>query len=224
VFIPSLQRDVYFKPLSLQQQKEILKAGISSEIFNILEFNIILTNIIDQNSLEKYDFNLNDRAAIAIGLRSKFTTQPLELEDEKIDISSLASKTIAYDSNAFDEFVVEEGVVKLIAQTPSLRMDQAITKIQLARIKKTSSDNLPSIIGDMYIFEIAKYIQKLEIGEISQDLSLISFDEKLKIVEQLPASIITNLNKIINKKFKEPEDAYLTIGDKKISIDARLFV
>jgi hypothetical protein len=224
IYIPSLKRHVSFISLSLQQQKDILKTGMSTEIFNILEFNIILNNVIDQNSLEKYEFNLSDRSSIAIALRNKFTNQSLEIEDKTIDTNAIEANPIVFSDDAFNEFTIEEGILKIYAKSPSLKIDQSITKSQLARIKKVSNNEISNIIGDMYIFEIAKYIQKLEIGDLSQDLSLLQLDEKLKILEQLPASLITKLNKIINQKFKEPEDLYLTVDNTKIPIDARLFV
>ena len=224
IYIPSLQRVAPFKPLSLQQQKEILKAGISSEIFNVLEFNATFNSIIDQNSLEKNVYRLTDRPVIAIAMRNKFTSQPLDLDGTLIDTKIFENKVINFDSDTFNDFVIEEGSLKLLIQSPSLNLDQTITKLQLSKIKNTNKLDLTNIIGEMYVFEILKYIKGLCVGDLEQDLNQLSIEDRLRLVEQLPASIITKLNRLISEKFKTPEDEYLTCGDNKLSLDARLFV
>ncbi len=224
IYIPSLQRVAPFKPLSLQQQKEILKAGISSEIFNVLEFNATFNSIIDQNSLEKNVYRLTDRPVIAIAMRNKFTSQPLDLDGTQIDTKIFENKVINFDSDTFNDFVIEEGSLKLLIQSPSLNLDQTITKLQLSKIKNTNKLDLTNIIGEMYVFEILKYIKGLCVSDLEQDLNQLSIEDRLRLVEQLPASIITKLNRLISEKFKTPEDEYLACGDNKLSLDARLFV
>jgi hypothetical protein len=224
IFIPSLQREVSFKPLSLHQQKDILKAGISSDIFNILEFNAIFNNIIEQNSLERNQYKVQDRLVIAIAFRNKFTSQPLDLDDKKIDIESLRDKKINFETDAFSDFLIEEGILKIKAAAPALSLDQTITKLQLSKIKKTENIDIGAFISEMYVFEILKYIKSIHIGDLDQDLSILSIEDRVKVVEQLPASLITQLNNYISNKFKTPEDEYLTVDGTKLTIDARLFV
>lgn len=224
VKVPSLGRVVSFKPLSLQQQKDILKAGISSEIFNILEFNVIFNSIIEQNSFERNNYLLQDRSVIAIAFRNKFTSHPLGIDDENIDTKLLNDKNINFKQDTFNDFYVEEGSIKILAAAPSLKNDQIITKLQLSKIKKTNNADITNIIGEMYVSELLKYIKSVHIGDISQDLSLLSIEDQIKIIEQIPASIISKLNDAISEKFKKPEDEYLTIDGKKITIDGRLFV
>ena len=224
VFIPSLQRTVSFKPLSLQQQKEILKSGISSEIFNLLEFNVIFNAIIDQNSLEKNNYRLLDKPVIAFALRNKFTTQLLESEDKQIDTKIFIDKKLNVEASAFEDFFIEEGSLKITAQAPNIAIDQIVSKMQLGKIKKASNIDLTNIIGEMYVFEILKYIKTIQIGELQQDMSLLTIEDRLKLIEQLPASIITKLNALIAEKFKNPEEEYLTAEGVKLTLDARLFV
>lgn len=224
VFIPSLQRTVSFKPLSLQQQKEILKSGISSEIFNLLEFNVIFNAIIDQNSLEKNNYRLLDKPVIAFALRNKFTTQLLESEDKQIDTKIFIDKKLNVEASAFEDFFIEEGSLKITAQAPNIAIDQIVSKMQLGKIKKASNIDLTNIIGEMYVFEVLKYIKTIQIGELRQDMSLLTIEDRLKLIEQLPASIITKLNALIAEKFKNPEEEYLTVEGVKLTLDARLFV
>ena len=224
VFIPSLQRTVSFKPLSLQQQKEILKSGISSEIFNLLEFNVIFNAIIDQNSLEKNNYRLLDKPVIAFALRNKFTTQLLESEDKQIDTKIFIDKKLNVEASAFEDFFIEEGSLKITAQAPNIAIDQIVSKMQLGKIKKASNIDLTNIIGEMYVFEVLKYIKTIQIGELQQDMSLLTIEDRLKLIEQLPASIITKLNALIAEKFKNPEEEYLTAEGVKLTLDARLFV
>lgn len=224
ILIPSLNRLVAFKPLSLQQQKDILKAGISSEIFNILEFNAIFNNIIEQNSLEKNNYLLHDRPTIAMAFRNKFTTHALEIDEQTIDTSIFNDRHISFDKETFNEFYIEEGLLRIAAQAPSLQEDQIITKLQLSKIKKTNNIDITNVIGEMYVFEILKYIKSIQVGELKQELIALSIEDRIKVVEQIPASIITKLNDLITEKFKKPEDEYLTVGSKKITLDARLFV
>jgi len=224
VFIPSLQRTVSFKPLSLQQQKEILKSGISSEIFNLLEFNVIFNAIIDQNSLEKNNYRLLDKPVIAFALRNKFTSQLLESEDKQIDTKIFIDKKLNVEASAFEDFFIEEGLLKITAQAPNIAIDQIVSKMQLGKIKKASNIDLTNIIGEMYVFEVLKYIKTIQIGELQQDMSLLTIEDRLKLIEQLPASIITKLNALIAEKFKNPEEEYLTAEGVKLTLDARLFV
>ena len=96
--------------------------------------------------------------------------------------------------------------------------------MQLGKIKKASNIDLTNIIGEMYVFEILKYIKTIQIGELQQDMSLLTIEDRLKLIEQLPASIITKLNALIAEKFKNPEEEYLTVEGVKLTLDARLFV
>ena len=160
-------------------------------------------------------------------IRKEFLEQAQTLRNKvfkKVKPKIFNNKNLNVDINVFDEFLIEEGQLKIIAISPNIAIDQIVSKIQLTKIKKASNIDLTNIIGEMYVFEILKYIKTIQIGETSQDMSLLSIDDRLKLIEQLPASIVTKLNRSITEKFKNPEEEYLTVDGIKLTLDARLFV
>ena len=77
-------------------------------------------------------------------------------------------------------------------------------------------------VAMLYLIEIVKYIQKLEIGGQSVNMSEIKIPERINLVEKLPLAVYTDISNYI-----ETVNGYikslLTVGDGTVSVDALFF-
>ena len=69
---------------------------------------------------------------------------------------------------------------------------------------------------------VAKYIDKLTIGEDEVNMSQIKINERIKLVEQLPLAMYNEIAKFIEAINVYLRDV-LTVGDTVVSIDAEFF-
>jgi hypothetical protein len=69
IFVPSIGREVKFKPLNIKQQKDLIKTSMDGAISGA-SLSQVINNIILNNTEEQIDFKVYDRYAIAMGLRS----------------------------------------------------------------------------------------------------------------------------------------------------------
>jgi hypothetical protein len=222
VYIPSLRKEAKFKPLTLKQQKDILKSGINNDVSSALQFNIVINQIIKENSVEPYTYKVIDRIPIIIALRNKFSSDPLDLNGKKIDIQSLSNKRMDMDCDEI--FTCKENTLAISASIPCLDLDDKFNKKLLETIEKNNDAKLSNVIGDMYLYEITKFINTITVDDASINVSDLDFNDSLNLISSLPASTVSKLNNIISKNIRSAEEAYITVDDEKIPLDASLFV
>lgn len=228
IFVPSLNRKVKFKGLNTKQQKDAVKSALEKATAGV-SFSLLLNSILRENIQEPADLLLSDRSYIAVCLRVLSLSSTYKKEDEIINLDFVLNNNIPLPAELkIAEIIVDN--IKITASIPSLNRDNSInieSKKKLAPLP--DNDDLPKeAVGELYINELTKYIDKIDINNNGNVISII-FDElnlaqKTQLVEKLPLTINTKLIEFINSA-KLFEKGYFTNNGKEvdINIDPSLF-
>lgn len=234
VYVPSIDKEISFKPLNVKQQKSILMSGVDTEMEN-LSFSNTMNDIILENCLSsKKSLKIVDKALIMLQLRQKAVGDDLVLtqEDEsyKLSISQHVEEIrSSVNGPCKTSFVLDTEGVRITGETPDLATDTHYNKQFTKRIKKSNKSklNLTDVIGDIYIHEMVKYVKSVEIGDLVLDIDdSITVDQTIQVFESLPMKISNTLANHI-KTLREVEIKSATNStlpeNVQISIDASLF-
>ena len=77
-------------------------------------------------------------------------------------------------------------------------------------------------VGLLYIVELIKYINSLEIDDQVLDMSEIRINERVKLVEKLPLNVYSELSKFI-EAINIYNNSLLTVGEIELDIDSEFF-
>ena len=109
---------------------------------------------------------------------------------------------------------VAEGVLRHLASQKNIK------------IEVESTEELREIVGETFINELTKYINKITIGDNNLDLLTLDFKSRIKVVEKLPSNTINKVLKFIeNYRQKTKELTSISINglQKDLPVDASLF-
>jgi len=228
IFVPSLNRKVKFKGLNTKQQKDAVKSALEKTSAG-LSFSLLLNSILKENCQEKVEFLLTDRSYIAACLRV-LSLSPIYGKDEnKQDLTFVLTNNIPLPVELKTAEISEDNI-KLTLSIPTFIRDSIVnieTKKKLLPLP--DNDDLPKeVVGEIYINELVKYIDKLTIVD-NGAVTDINFDEltvlqKVQLIEKLPLTVNTKLLDYINR-VKLFERKYFTHNDNvvDVSVDPTLF-
>lgn len=249
VYLPSLQRDVPFKQLNAEQFKRILKTVIDTPIYNT-EFTTTFYSIIKENILDATvninKLNVLDKLLILIKTRiecisPEFTFNFSNQEIDNTTFLETIQKTISL-SEIYNSFVINKPQFSsqyytvqqhtILCDLPTLETENKLELELYKNIKLDIStpENIRTTIGETFINELSKYIQGIKSADKEINFDSFDFKTRVKIIEQLPTGVISNVLKYVEsyKKFIAP----LTIFNfknnnidviKELPIDATLF-
>ena len=242
IWIPSLNKEVSFKEMDAKQQKTLLKAAIDNTVYNSYFikafYDILKENVLDEG-ISIDDFTIVDKAFVALSLRNQISedlsVEFTKTQSEKINLNQLVSN--------FRNFVtpdVEKVDIKNDSFSISVSLGLPTIKDELdyeenfyKNYKKVedvkTTEDIQYIVSEAFIGETSKYIKVLSINETDYQYSLLTLNQKLRIVEKLPSGLIQKiLEKISN--WKTIIDSYITVSDstntlsKVITVDSLLFL
>ena len=226
----SSEEKVSCKFLTTIQLKELIKTVVDNPLTQSA-FNTCCTRIFKESTLVSPFLNVLDRLVFLLQTRinsiSPTTTLIRNEQSFVVDFADILNKLYQKKKSnplIFSTKTELEGKVSVIYGIPlleaELKLNEEIYKD--LQINAEDPNEMRKILGDSFINEIAKFIQVISIGDKSLDLSTISFANRLKAVETLPASLI---QKIINyiEIYKETVEECLTVEGKLITLDASLF-
>jgi len=234
IYVPSIGKAVMFSALTIKQQKDILKSAFDTKT-SIFQFIETFNRIITETCKEKIPFTIIDKAIIALYFKQCFFKGKsyLKKEDTFIEFdllehlkgiketpipADLASKTIA------------AGPITVECSIPTLAYESTIAAesrgIISAIMLDKKEENLKDAVGEIYIFEILKFIKNIKYvfnGEpVVIDLTVLPLKEKASIFENLPLTINNSVIDYI-KAIRNLEKPYLSVGDMTIVIDPVFF-
>jgi len=246
-FIPSLQKEIKFKQLTTEQLKCILKTVVDSPIYNsqfITTFNTIikencLDETVDTNKLTIYDKLLILFKTRVESISPEFTFQFTQEEIKENNLTftgepkttiNLKEHLVNYLKNKqiFLPEVIEYESCSLVCDLPTIETENKLEKElhKNVKIEVESTDELREIIGETFINELTKYINKVTIGSKELDLFSLDFKSRVKVVEQLPTNMINKTLKYIESyrnKIKELTSVNINGVVKDIPSDASFF-
>jgi hypothetical protein len=216
--IPSTNKSVSMLPLSVKQQKEIIKSGLEGNISGILVSNAI--NHILKNNCKDCQLLVIDKLPLIVASR----VQAFGNIYKDKDITPILSKTLTINV-PFQQKLTYKDIISAEVKIPTIDEDIAINNV-LISAHKTTEDGINVIASNLYIYEIVKFIKTLSIhqGETEETVNFdeLSIQQRATVVESLPA----NFNQLILnyiQSIRELEEKYLTLQDEPITIDVQFF-
>jgi hypothetical protein len=220
VYIPSLNQKVGIKPITLQQQKSIIESSVDSTL-GVLFFNNVFHKIIAENSsLDTSKFNTIDRVTIALSLRNKISPT-VNVEDKQYTLTDVLvaneqiKPSITPTTITTDKFTFHVSI-------PSLRYDNTVNAALLKKYNENDFKRsaLKSLIGDLFVYEIIKFVSQIDVVGSESTISLRNDNIKdcVVLIESIDSNEFTEVIKYINK-VREIEKQYTQIPGTQYYID-----
>lgn len=226
VYVPSAKRELSFKPLSVKQQKDLIKTGLDG-VLSGLTLSIVINNIVAENCTENYNFLVFDKIPIILSLRRQSFGNIFTVSDDDkqktFDLDKILSKDLKYSTDETSWKVEIDGVkLSINVELANLKDDTKINEFQLDKLKKLKDEQLSETIGSLFIYEILKFVTKIEVENEELDLTKLTLKDRLNVIENIPATFNNNVLEYI-QIFRKEESDYVTIDGESMPIDARLF-
>ena len=181
VYLPSLKKKVSTKPLNLKQQKDLISSVLDG-LKGTLDFSRTLNKIIIQNSGIS-DLKIYDKIPFIVTMRKN----ALGNKTSTVNLDKVIENFKKVPFKLKDEALVKFDNLKLTLKVPTLREENSIlTKCE--QDISTEQDQLKDGVGKLYIYELLKYIQSVQVDDDIIDLSDVKISERVNLVEKLPLS------------------------------------
>ena len=203
------------KPLNLKQQKDLISSVLDG-LKGTLDFSRTLNKIIIQNSGIS-DLKIYDKIPFIVTMRKN----ALGNKTSTVNLDKVIENFKKVPFKLKDEALVKFDNLKLTLKVPTLREENSIlTKCE--QDISTEQEQLKDGVGKLYIYELLKYIQSVQVDDDIIDLSDVKISERVKLVEKLPLSVYTEVSSFIEDINKYNSDL-LTVDEEEISIDVEFF-
>jgi hypothetical protein len=225
VYVPSAKKELKFTPLSVKQQKDLIKSGMDGTMSGLTISNII-NDIITNNCTEPHSFLVTDKFPIILALRKQsFGSNFILKEDEKevnFNLDDILNKNLVFSYETNVVISLEGTEIQVFLNVVSLEDDTKININQIEKSKKAKDEDISETVGSIFLYEILKFITKLKIGDEELDLTTLPIKDRINVIESIPATLN---NKILDyiQKFRKEENDFITTKDGTLPIDARLF-
>lgn len=209
IFVPSVERLVKFKPLSVKQHYDILKCSIDG-VSGSVKLGIVLNKIIIENCFEPIDFRVDDTEWILLQLRIASVGENVVIDDKEYNLRDLSRNATLFDYER--SITVKDIIVHL--DVPSVKKDIEVSEVYYKEFKKTSGEDadVSETISSMISYEIIKFIKSISIRDQSVNFNDINTADKKKILASLPLSINHKIAEYIIE-YRNHEQASFTFED-----------
>ena len=225
VYVPSAKKEMQFKPLSVKQQKDLIKSGLDGALAGITISNIIGQIILD-NSVDTYDYLVTDKLPVLLALRKQSFGNTFILkesdEETEFDLDNILKNELNYSFDTQVEIKLANSEVVAYVDVIKIQDDIKINQYQLEKLRKNKDEAISETVGSMFIYEIIKFVTKILIGTDTLDLTTLPIKDRLTVIESVPVTLNNSILEYI-QQFRKEEAEYVTIDGKVLPIDARLF-
>jgi hypothetical protein len=222
-----------FRRLNTNNLKELIKTVVDSPLTQSA-FNTTVTNVMKETitpTMDVLGLNVVDRLLFCLTTRIESLSPVLTLTKDKeslevnlVQCRDQIQQNIAKNLTLFDTQKTTLNNITLTYRIPLLKAEEQLSK----EINKTTDINISTpeelrkVIGDAFIQEIATTIETVRVGDSVLDLQQISFANRIKTVEALPATAIQEVIKFI-EQYKKVTESALTKDSWVVPIDGSLF-
>jgi hypothetical protein len=216
-YSPSRKENVDILPLTLSQQKSIIESSADSTLgalfFNNTFFKIFKQNI--KGDITKYD--TIDRVNFSLQLRSQLSNT-YTVNDVKVNLTDIIQRNKSINYELTEQKVSSDNFTFTI-KNPSLTLDDKINTLLLNRYKNENinSTKMKTLISDIYVYEILKFIPKLKINDKEIDLHQ-DITNAATIIESIDGNRFNDIMVYINK-VRDTEKLFTAIPGTNYSID-----
>jgi hypothetical protein len=217
VYVNSIKKELECVNLSFKQQKNLIST-IGDGAIGALKFQKVINDIIIENT-GKSDILVSDKLAIIVKLRVDSIGNKITRDEEDVDIIPILEnlKKIKYD---IQQSVV--GSVKVTLKVPTLAAESKVIQAAIDSVKKDETE-FGKNVGNIYTYEILKYVDKLEIGEDVLELSQLPIKDRFKVVENLPINTNKAIIAFIQEMKNKEVDALTYNTNKVLEVDVSFF-
>jgi hypothetical protein len=213
----STKENVSILPLTLAQQKSIIETSMDSTLAALF-FNSTFYKILKQNfkgDISKY--NTIDRVNFAIALRSQLSDS-YSSNDIKYSLSEILKRNTSLPCVTPDIVVSSENY-SFNVKVPNLLLDDRVNSLLLSKYKNENLNGvkLKTLISDLFVHEILKFITKLKVNDKEIDLH-IDLQSSVSLIEKIDSSKFTEVTKYINN-VREVERSFAILIGANNSID-----
>lgn len=218
IWLPSLQRGVKFKHLTLNQQKILIKSSIRENLLK-LDFSRNIYGIIQENlaegDVDPSRLTVLDMISIGLAFRTADISDEygFYVDDNffPVDLNQVceAIRTTDYGDVFTPETIIADGY-HVQVQPPTIKVDKEMNDHLFEKYKDAPDDPeyLRDMLADVYVCEAAKYIQIVEIvseGDdpdsppVTVDFKDFTAEQRLEVVNQIPLTVLNRLVTVSDK-------------------------
>ncbi len=201
----------------------IIENSLSSTL-SLLFFNNCIFDIIKENYTgDLKELDTLDRVMISLSLRQKISNTIKE-DDNEYNISDIIEKNKR--KIVFDSAIVETENFKFYLRKPNLIIDNKINNLLLKKYKgkKIDDENVNNVVSDLYVYELIKFIEKIEFNDKEIDV-LSQINNSLKLLNEIDSDNFKDVFKYINELRDLESDLTLIPGtDINVSITPDFFI
>ena len=219
VFVPSLNKQVETKTLNLKQQKDLIAPALDG-IKGTLNFSKTLNNIIIDNS-GLNDLKIYDKIPFVIQLRQEALGNEIRTDEGIIQLHKILNNLQEISFDIKPQETVKHENLRMGLKVPTLQQENALLTKCIQDIS-TKEDDFTEHVGMVYLLEIVKYIENLEIDDEVVDMSEIKIKERINLVERLPLAIYKDISEYITS-INKYENNVLTVNNMLVTIDSLFF-
>lgn len=192
VYIPSLGKNILFKPLTTGQQRLFYLCVSDNMLFNT-KFVLTTFQIIEENCLEKVyikKFTVLDRISILLALRKNALGSEMLVEKENVQYTVNFESSFEYIKTAVlpENKTIEAKGIKLLLHTPLLIDQYGIEKeLRENTNKQTTVDEL---LKESILNEACKYVDEIILEDVEVDYKSLSYKDRITLIEKLPVEFM----------------------------------
>jgi len=233
VYVPSVNKELEFKPLNIKQQKDIIKSTFDKNIPGLSFYNI-LNGIIKDNCVDKTaTFLVLDRNTIAIALRNnifgnEYTVDETNNSSFKVNLNEVLNIINEPVSNEVLEHKIKQDSLEVTLKAPSLETDNKVNKESQKLLSHflDDSNGAKDLISELFIYEIVKFVHEVKFGENVVSFKDITVSQQIEILESLTANINKQILEYI-EVVRNFESKYITFNksnkEYRVTIDPAFF-
>ena len=222
IFLPSLGKEIKFAPLTLKQQKELL-SKVPDNSYDIVQFNNIFNSVIVSNNEEDIklsDLKNVDKFAIVLQYKLSMTGSTFKVGKKTVSLNQLLSKLKEYNYSNFKNIeTVSLDNLSAELEVPNLDYEAKINKSVTSLIKNKNKNNA---MAELFVSEFIKYIKSITLDSDKFNLTSLTYDNKLTIVEELPSAFTKKIIDYMDA-IKTEENELSTINGVMVDITNDLF-
>lgn len=231
----SCNSNISLLPLSIKQQKDIIKTAMDI-VTSPITFSNVTTDIIHTNLINKASISILDKPLILLTLRANSlgTNVLVNVGDERVkfDFSENLKFTKPLDlTSAINTVTFDK--IEVTLKIPTIEEDYRVNlecKKTIDNKKTKDEDKFKDLVGELYIYEISKFIDSVKILSDSKvdevKFSSLSVPQSIETLEALPMALT---NKLVDNiaKIRELESEPLKVNidgvDATITLDSAFF-
>ena len=213
IFVPSLGCESNFKPLTAKQQKDLVKTTADKNNLSSIAFFDGINNIINENSTKTYDYSVFDRNYIITMLRANTMSSKYINKNIQYDLTKLSLNNINLPINLKERVFTSPEFV-ITCRIPTLKID-SLYNTYILRATGNSKKDITEVLGDMFIYEVVKYIEKIQSPTLELDINLseLSVYQQYQLAESIPAKQYNEIIDYINTVKIAEEDLFKIDGN-----------